>query len=167
MGSECVLTAEQLELLTSSDSRVKLPSLSGEQCNCWAVWDCSFQPNYVPPTSSLTHACPTLTSSSCLAPYIRHRVVNFMYRSITAIRFCVIFQLICPSCESRQLSLRSQLRLHMHSLHASRHEQCLPPSNVDSIPVITCVSSAGDNGQRLLTPSKEDKLRALVNGLDR
>ncbi|DBA79391.1 TPA: hypothetical protein ACH3X2_000037 [Trebouxia sp. C0005] len=30
MGSECVLTAEQLELLTSTDSKAKLPSLSGD-----------------------------------------------------------------------------------------------------------------------------------------
>ena len=29
MGSECVLTAEQLEAMTSGDAKAKLPSISG------------------------------------------------------------------------------------------------------------------------------------------
>lgn len=29
MGSECVLTAEQLEVMTSGDGKGKLPSISG------------------------------------------------------------------------------------------------------------------------------------------
>lgn len=32
MGSECVLTAEQLEAMTSVDGKAKLPSISGMIC---------------------------------------------------------------------------------------------------------------------------------------
>lgn len=39
--TECVLTAEQLELLTSTESRSKLPSISGEHCGHCTIRACS------------------------------------------------------------------------------------------------------------------------------
>ncbi len=165
MGSECVLTAEQLELLTSTESRSKLPSISGEQCDCWVVWNCSFEADYVRPTSSWTHACldfDIVVVSCAMHPSSCSKLHVPYFQRKQVLR---VIQVTCPAMNSRQLSPQSQLQLH--TLHASRHAQYLPPSNVEPARVRTCVSSAGDNGQRLLTPSKEEKLRALVNGLDR
>lgn len=60
MGSECVLTADQLEQLTSGDMKSKLPSLHGKSARCSLALACS---SFCAIPTSVRHASLTLVSA--------------------------------------------------------------------------------------------------------